>query len=77
MVQMKHSIKEAEAIQKDFEARFGGTKGITGIGICLSPNGDDLALNVFVTKTKEAASLPRTFEGLDIVVETTGTMRAF
>jgi hypothetical protein len=73
---MKHSMKEAEAIQKDFEKKFGQAEGVTGIGICLSPNKDDLALSVFVTASKEASRLPKTFEGLDIVVETTGTVRA-
>lgn len=74
---MKHSMQEVLKIQKDFEARFGQTEGVTGIGICANPHSDDLALNVLVTGDKEAANLPKTFNGLDIVIDITGVTRAY
>ncbi|WP_159587880.1 MULTISPECIES: hypothetical protein [Chelativorans] len=74
---MKHSMEQAIEIRKAFEAQFGPSEGVTGVGICLSPNADDLALNVYVSRDEEAVKLPRTFDGLDVVVEVVGTIRKF
>ncbi|SFJ91859.1 hypothetical protein SAMN04488498_101291 [Mesorhizobium albiziae] len=76
MADTKHSMKEAVAIQRAFEERFGDA-GLVGVGIGLNPRQDDLALNVFVAREKEAQRLPKTFDGLDVVVDVVGVIRAF
>lgn len=77
MAEMKHSMEEALKIQQAFERQFGGREGLMGIGICLNPENDDLALNVSVSKRKQAENLPKSFRGLDIVVDVVGVVRAF
>jgi hypothetical protein len=76
MPQMKHSMKQAVEIQKAFEKRFCHKDGRRAVGICLNPRTGDLALNVQVSKKKEAAELPKTFDGLDVLVDTVGVVRA-
>ncbi|HLS69969.1 MAG TPA: hypothetical protein VK035_11540 [Kiloniellales bacterium] len=75
MVGTRHSMEEAVEIQKAFEAEFGHMEGVNGIGICLNRSGDDLALNVFVFGDEDAAKLPETFAGLDVLVDTVGKLR--
>ena len=77
MAGTKHSMQEAVEIRKAFEAEFGHVQGVTGVGICLNRNGDDLALNVFVFGDKDAARLPGTFAGLDVLVDIVGTVRTW
>lgn len=77
MAGTKHSMIEAREIQKAFERKFGGKEGLLGVGICLSPHRDDLALNVSVSRSAQANGLPKTFDGLDVVVDVVGTIRAF
>ena len=77
MAGTKHSMNEALEIQKAFEERFGRKDGLLGIGIGLNHQRDDLALNVYVSRQREAAKLPKTFDGLDVVVDVVGAVRAF
>ncbi|TWG93367.1 hypothetical protein L598_004100000120 [Mesorhizobium sp. J18] len=77
MAGTKHSMDEAREIQKAFEKKFGGRKGLLGVGICLNPRRDDLAINVSVSRSAQASDLPKTFDGLDVVVDVVGTVRAF
>jgi hypothetical protein len=74
---MKHSMDEAREIQKAFEERFGDKEGLLGVGICLNPGKDDLALNISVSREGQASDLPETFDGLDVVVDVVGSIRAF
>jgi hypothetical protein len=77
MAGTKHSMSEALEIQRAFEEQFGRECGLLGIGIGLNPQRDDLALNVYVARKREAAKLPKTFDGLDVVVDIVGVVRAF
>lgn len=77
MAEFKHSMEQAVEIQKTFEQRFAGKAGLSGIGIGLNERGDDLAINVFVAKEAQAKSLPKTFEGLDVVVDVAGEFSAY
>jgi hypothetical protein len=77
MAATKHSMQEALRIQKAFEELFGEQDGVTGVGICLNSDADDLALNVYVSREKEAEKLPKKFNGLDVVVDVVGIIRAF
>lgn len=77
MAGTKHSMQEAVEIRRAFEARFGTARGITGVGICLNSRADDLALNVFVSRDEEAAGLPKSFDGLEVLVDVVGTVRTF
>jgi hypothetical protein len=77
MADTKHSMKEAVEIQRAFEEQFGDNDGLVGVGIGLNPRQDDLALNVYVSRQKEAEKLPKTFDGLEIVVDVVGTIRAY
>jgi hypothetical protein len=77
MAGTKHSMKEALEIQKAFEERFCRKNGLLGVGIGLNDQQDDLALNVYVSQEREAAKLPKTFDGLDVVVDVVGVVRAF
>jgi hypothetical protein len=74
---MKHSMNEALEIQKAFEERFGDWEGLLGIGICLNPSKDDLALNISVSEETQASDLPKKFDGLDVVVDVVGSIRAY
>ena len=77
MAETKHSMRQAVEIQKAFEKQFGGEDCLVGIGIGLNRNQDDRALNVSVTREPEADRLPKTFYGLDVVVDIVGTIRAY
>lgn len=76
MADTKHSMEEAVEIQRAFEEQF-CDNGLVGVGIGLNPQRDDLALNVFVSREKEAEKLPKTFDGLDVVVDVVGVIRAY
>jgi hypothetical protein len=77
MADMKHSMEEARRIQQAFEQRFGSKDGLLGVGIGLNPERNDLALNVSVSERTQARGLPKTFDGLDVVVDVVGVIRAF
>jgi len=75
MVATKHSMQEAIEIQRAFERRF-AKRGLVGVGIGLNSRRDDLALTVYVSRQNEAAKLPATFSGLDVVADVVGAVRA-
>jgi hypothetical protein len=75
MVATKHSMQEAIEIQRAFERRF-AKRGLVGVGIGLNSRRDDLALTVYVSRQNEAAKLPATFSGLDVMVDVVGAVRA-
>ena len=77
MGEMKHSIEEAIEIQKAFEERYAGRSGVLGIGIGFNRTHDDLALNVQVARPVEAAKIPPSFDGLDVVVDVVGSIEAY
>jgi hypothetical protein len=77
MAGTKHSMNEALEIQRAFEEQFAHKCGLLGIGIGLNHQRDDLALNVYVSQEREAEKLPKTFDGLDVVVDVVGVVRAF
>ncbi|MGB3387673.1 MAG: hypothetical protein WBA88_06775 [Pseudaminobacter sp.] len=77
MAGTKHSMEQAREIQKAFQKRFGGRKGLLGIGICLNPREDDLALNVSVSRSEQASGLPTSFDGLEVVIDVVGSVRAY
>ena len=77
MADTKHSMHEALKIQKAFEAEFGHKDGLLGVGIGLNQRRDDLAINVYVARERAAEKLPKTFYGLDVVVDVVGVVRAF
>ncbi|MHA6646218.1 hypothetical protein [Mesorhizobium sp. A623] len=77
MAATKHSMEQAREIQKAFEQQFGNREGLLGVGICLNPREDDLALNVSVSRRPQAISLPKIFDGLEVVVDVVGVIRAY
>lgn len=77
MAETKHSMEEARKAQRAFEQRFGGKDGLLGIGIGLNADRNDLALNVSVSERTQARGLPKTFDGLDVVVDVVGVIRAY
>ena len=70
-------MEQAVSVQAEFEKRFGDAQGVVGIGIGLNRSRDDLALNVSVQRSKIRPTLPDTFQGLDVVVNEVGKIRAF
>lgn len=76
MPELKHSMEQAEGIQRAFEQRFGKNEGLVGVGIGLNRSRDDLALNVFVAQQEQAGALPKNFHGLDVVVDVVGGFNA-
>jgi hypothetical protein len=50
---------------------------LLGIGIGLNTGKDDLALNISVSRVAQASGIPKTFKGLDVVVDVVGAIRAF
>jgi hypothetical protein len=77
MVATKHSMEQAVEIQKAFERRFAGKGDVVSVGIGLNGAKDDLAINVCVSRPNEAENLPKTFDGLDVVVDVVGAIRAY
>nr|WP_319384121.1 hypothetical protein [uncultured Roseibium sp.] len=74
----KHSIEQAIQIQERFQHDVTeNVQGIVGVGISLNEKQDDLALNVQVKEQSVATGLPRSFNGLDVVVDVVGTVKAF
>jgi hypothetical protein len=73
---VKHTMKEAVAIQQAFEERFCGSHDLKAVGVCLNPRTGDLALHVQVSKMTEAAYLPRSFDGLEVLVDVVGAVHA-
>ena len=76
MAEMKHSMEEALKIQQAFERQFGSKDGLLGVGIGLNPERNDLALSVSVSERTQVEDLPKSFNGLDIVVDVVGVIRA-
>ena len=75
---MKHTVEQAMALQKRFEDSLAKAQpGIVGVGICLNARKDDFAINVQVDKSATADHLPRQFDGIDIVIDVVGEIRAF
>jgi len=70
-------MEEAVEIQRAFEEQFGEKDGLLSVGIGLNQTMDDLALNVYVTRKTEAENLPKIFDGLDVIVDVVGVVRAF
>ncbi|TKT80083.1 hypothetical protein [Aquamicrobium sp. LC103] len=70
-------MQEAVEIQKAFEERFGDKHRLLSVGIGLNRSMDDLAINVCVSRPNEAEHLPKNFNGLDVVVDIVGTIRAY
>lgn len=77
MVATKHSMEEAIEIQKAFERHFAGKGEVLSVGIGLNGSMDDLALNVRVSRPKEAEHLPKSFDGLEVVVDVVGAIKAY
>jgi hypothetical protein len=69
-------MEYALTIQKAFEERYANATGVLGIGIGFNRTQDDLALNVSVAEPAQAATLPKTFDGLDVVVDVVGGYKA-
>ncbi|MBX9464813.1 MAG: hypothetical protein KL840_17930 [Aquamicrobium sp.] len=70
-------MEQAIEIQKAFERHFAGKGKVLSVGIGLNGAKDDLAINVCVSRLNEAENLPKTFEGLDVVVDVVGAIRAY
>jgi hypothetical protein len=77
MAGTKHTMEQAREIQKAFEEQFGDKNGLLGIGICLNPSEDDLALNISVSRSEQANGLPASFNGLEVIVDVVGTIRVY
>lgn len=74
---MKHSMKEAVVIQKAFEDHFCSEQGVKGsVGICLDSRTGELALNVQLSRKEDAIKLPKKFNGLSVIVDIVGDVRA-
>ena len=76
MPNVKHTMKAAVAIQRAFEERFCSPHDLKAVGVCLNPRTGDLALHVQVSNKTEAGNLPRSFEGLEVIVDVVGAVRA-
>lgn len=74
---LRHSLEQAVEIQKNFEKLYANDTGVVGIGIGLNNTADDLALNVQVARAAVGQNLPETFDGLDVVVDVVGTIKAY
>jgi hypothetical protein len=75
---MKNSYADALIIQKKFETEmFLPNLKIVSVGIGINPAKDDFILHVSVEDDQTKAELPESFEGLELVVETTGGVNIF
>ena len=77
MSELRHSIEQAVEIQKDFEQLYTKVSGVVGVGIGLNEKHDDLAINVQVAREAIGQKLPKTFDGLEVVVDVVGTVKAY
>jgi hypothetical protein len=76
MEALKHSFEKAAEIQKAFESRFAHSAGVVGVGLSMNDANDDLAINVQVAGAADVKQLPKRFDGLDVVVDVVGAVRA-
>lgn len=77
MTSTRHSIEQAVSIQRDFETAFASKSGVVGVGIGMNRAQDDFALNVFVSKLSEALGLPKSFNGLDVIIYEMDEIKAY
>ena len=71
------AMERAEHIQRDFEARYADRGGVLGIGIGLNRAEDDLAINVQVASRMVAVEIPKSFHGMEVVVDVVEKIEAY
>lgn len=77
MEQTKHSIDQVKLTQQAFERLYTRESGVLGVGIGMNSRQDDLALTVYVATEEDMATLPKRFEGVDVVCDVVGSFSAF
>jgi len=73
----KRAFDDAASIQHEFEENFAGLPSVVGIGLGVNSSSTAPAINVQVTKKLAANVLPRTFHGLEVVVDVVGEVTAY
>lgn len=71
------AIEQASEIQRVFEDRYAKEEKVVGVGLGLNERGNDLALNVQVSDQSAVADLPKTFSGLEVIVDVVGEVEAY
>lgn len=75
---MKRPLAEAKMIQKKFEDEvFLPNRRIVSVGLGINQEADDYTLEISVEDEEVKNSLPTSFEGLELVIETTGGVNFF
>ena len=72
----KYTLKEMATIQTEFEHKFAGLPGVTGIGLGKSRSGE-YELKVYVDSIQSSRRLPQRFKEAPVSVEVTGKISAY
>ncbi len=62
-------------VQTAFEEKYLDLEGVLGVGITTGPTGDD-AIVVYLEHGGAESKLPKTFQGLDVIAEIVGEVKA-
>jgi hypothetical protein len=71
------AFEMAASIQREFENQFARLPTVVGIGLGLNAAEDAPAISVQVTHEPAPNALPKTFHGLDVVVDVVGKIHAY
>lgn len=71
------SMENAVEIQRNFEDLYAQAETVVGVGIGLNSERDNLALNVQVSDRASVGAFPKTYKGLEVVVNVVGPISAF
>jgi hypothetical protein len=71
------SFDAAASIQREFEESFASLPSVVGVGLGMNSEATGPAINVQVTKAAAASKLPKTFHGLEVVVDVVGNIVAY
>jgi hypothetical protein len=73
---MKHSISDLKRLQKVLEEKVEDKPGIRGVGISMNKNRTDYAFKILVDEEELTKTLPAKIEGVEVICEVTGSIKA-
>jgi hypothetical protein len=73
----KKAFEAAASIQREFEESYAGLPSVLGVGLGVNSDHTAPAINVQVSEKAAIGALPKTFHGLDVVVDVVGEITAY
>lgn len=73
----KEAFEAAVSIQQEFERNYAKLPSVVGVGLGMNAASTGPAISVQVTRPVAAKKLPKTFHGLEVVVDVVGKIVAY